>query len=229
MADVFITDYTTLRDAIAIYMAREGSTRFTDQTSLFVQLTEAEVNRRLRVSDQSIAFGIAFTAGDGVEALPSDFAGMRGLPNITTDFRGPLEYYAPAQFDFIITDPSARDIPAIFTIRANNLEVKPLPEEDVTITIYYYQKVPALTTSATTNWLVTNHPDIYLAGSMHHAHSRNSNAQKAGEWYAKFESGMESLEDADWNDRWSASPLISQPRTTEGAASYPRIRHRGRF
>lgn len=229
MVDVLITDYTSLRSVISQWMAREGSQRFTDQTSLFVQLAEAEINDRLRVADQTLKTTLTFAANSGTAALPADFGGLRGLPALPDTTLRPLDFFTPSDFDRVFRDPSLRDLPRIYTIRARNLEIKPIPSEETGITITYYRLVPALRSEVGgTNWLLDRNPDIYLAGGMHYAHSYNSNAERAGQWYAKFVGGMESLEDSDWNDRWSGSPIVSRPATIEGQPSYPRFRFQGR-
>jgi hypothetical protein len=229
MVDVLITDYTSLRSVVAQWMARENSARFVDQVPLFVQLTESKINNRLRVAEQSLKTTLTFAANSGTAALPADFGGLRGLPTDPGTTLRPLDYFVPSQFDSVFRDPELRDLPRIYTIRAQNMEIKPIPSEETSLTITYYRFVPALRGEVGgTNWLLDRNPDIYFAGSMHHAHAFQSNAERAGQWFTLFEAGMEALEDADWNDRWSGSPVISQPSVIEGAPAYPRFRFQGR-
>ena len=46
------------------------------------------------------------------------------------------------------------------------IEVYPSPDTSYTGEIIYYSKVPALSDSNTTNWLLTLSPDIYLYGTL---------------------------------------------------------------
>jgi len=42
----------------------------------------------------------------------------------------------------------------------------PSPDASYTATLTYYARIPALSVSATTNWLLTAHPDAYLYGAL---------------------------------------------------------------
>ena len=47
--------------------------------------------------------------------------------------------------------------------------VTPTPSGATSLSIDYYQRIPALTSSNTTNWLLTDHPHLYLYTSLLHA------------------------------------------------------------
>ena len=53
-----------------------------------------------------------------------------------------------------------------FTIEDTKLWFYPSLVAGDEIEILYYKSIPALTDSNTTNWLLTNYPDIYLWGCM---------------------------------------------------------------
>ena len=59
--------------------------------------------------------------------------------------------------------------PNVYTILGDNFRFAPTPDTTYTATINYYKAIDALSDSATTNYILTNHPGIYLYGSLYHA------------------------------------------------------------
>jgi hypothetical protein len=55
----------------------------------------------------------------------------------------------------------------MFSIIGSSLYVRPIGSGDVTL--FYYQTIPALE-SASTNWLMTARPDIYIYGTLAEAY-----------------------------------------------------------
>ena len=228
MADELIQTYTDLRDEIAAYLSRENKQSFTDRAPLFIQLCEAEINRRIDVSDQEITATLSFAIGDKSKDLPTDYGGLRGLPYMPNNSLRPLEFAVPSQFRTRYRDPALRDVPRIYTIQENKLFIKPVPDSAVDIEILYYQGVPALRSAGGgTNWLLDSHPDLYLKGSIYQAHLYTGASQKAAEWKILFEEAMDTLDLDDWNSRWAGSPLLSTPNKRESGRGYPRFRYQG--
>ena len=46
------------------------------------------------------------------------------------------------------------------------LELAPVPDAAYALKLYYYQKALPLSAERTTNWLLTNFPNLYLFGSL---------------------------------------------------------------
>jgi len=56
--------------------------------------------------------------------------------------------------------------PAYYAHSENQFEVFPTADGIYAAELLYYQKIPALADDATTNWLLSSYPDIYLYGSL---------------------------------------------------------------
>jgi hypothetical protein len=102
------------------------------------------------------------TPTSGVCALPSDYLQYRRVVE-TSSPRRDLDYIAPTSADQMYTSRSS-GLACHFTIVGASLYTFPLASNDIELT--YYGKVPALTSVATTNWLMTKRPDIYLRASL---------------------------------------------------------------
>src|SRR5262249_42740962 len=126
----------------------------------FIALFEAAANRRLRVRQQEAQATLTPSAGS--VALPSDYLAWRRV-TWTGSTPGELQYAHPSYLQAAYPS-SPSDVPRIFTIEGSTVKIRPL--EDTSLEFDYLQKIPALSDSATTNWLLTEHPDLYLFGSL---------------------------------------------------------------
>jgi len=56
-----------------------------------------------------------------------------------------------------------------YTIIDGAFELIPTPSNSVELTITYYAKIPALSSTQATNWLLTKAPDLYLYATLTNA------------------------------------------------------------
>jgi hypothetical protein len=95
--------------------------------------------------------------------------------------------------------------PEFYTLVDNTIRVNSIPEDEVEIS--YYVRIPALTDDAPTNWMLTNHPDVYLYGSLIHAEPYLKNDKRILTWKTMYEMALKQVEDADKKARWSGGTL----------------------
>jgi hypothetical protein len=194
------TTYAELLTEIAAYCTRTQDTAFTSTIPTFVLLFEARLNRTLYDRRKQTTATITMTGGEG--ALPSDFLALRrvtwqGDPKINLTYVKP-EYFASAYDDESGT-------PSVYTIEGSTITVRPSSDED--IEILYDQKVPALATNST-NWVLDNHPDLYLAGTLVEAHKFLKAPEAAVLWDGVTSATIDQILAADNNSR---GPLHIRP------------------
>lgn len=140
-------------------------TRFAPEYADYTILFEAAANRRLRVRPMEAVASLTTTNGE--VALPADYLLWRTIkPNAVT--RWPwdeLDYVHPAYFP--PTTVTIGTIPRLFTIEGGLFRARPIDDVNA-YEFHYYRKIPTITSGAdaTTNWLLTDHPDVYIAGVM---------------------------------------------------------------
>ncbi len=88
--------------------------------------------------------------------------------------------------------------------------VGPTPDASYTaaLDIYSFTGLSAL---ATTNWLITSHPDLYLYGSLAEAEPFIKDGNIVGYWQNRRDEGMDSLFGASMQARWGGSPMVMRP------------------
>ena len=182
-----IGTYTELQSAIGNWL---DHSLYSARAPEFISLFEASANRRLRVRQQETTAVITVTAGSG--NLPSDYLAWRQVISASAGVVADLEYdtskYLTALFPTVPSGP-----PTHFYIQGTQITVRPVPTSE-TIAMIYFAKVAALTDSATTNWLLTEHPDLYLFGSLVEAEMFGVDDERAPLWKARRDEIFDEIE-----------------------------------
>jgi hypothetical protein len=68
-----------------------------------------------------------------------------------------------------------------YVLTGTTLEIRPTPKEDYQFDLYYYQRLPSLSPTVTTNWLLTYFPTVYLRASLAQAYHwlKDADAEQA--------------------------------------------------
>lgn len=200
-------NYSEITSAVLAYSDR-SDVATTANFDVFLRMVEARVNRMLRNEEMCIEYDIPTVQDQAEYSLPSDYAGMRSISLETDGAIKPLFYLTPEGTDWKVDDESETDV-VYYTIRAKKLVLmKPPADADSNIRINYFKKVPELTSVASSNWLSEMHPDIYVAGLMVEVCSFVKNSDAANGWNQKFVAAMDECIAANWNDKWSGTPMF---------------------
>jgi hypothetical protein len=143
---------------------------------------------------QGSTFSNAYVSGGTIQgqsgqvALPADYLAWRRL-TWTGQTRTELGYVHPGYFQAAYPSQPT-DTPRIFTIEGSTLKVMPL--SGTPLEFDYYQVIPSLA-GASTNWLMSAHPDIYLFGSLVEAEMFGVNDERAPSWKARRDEIFEEI------------------------------------
>lgn len=154
-----ITDLSSLRAALASRIDRSDQSGAIDEA---IDAATMWMSREFRLFDQE-ARTTAAGVTDEFTVLPSDYNGMKTL---TVDGK-PAEYY-PLELFQKVKDTTLVPPKPIYTIVDGRLQILPAPSagSPVTLVMVYTTRMDELTSGGSTNWLLTNHPDIYEAAAM---------------------------------------------------------------
>lgn len=184
-----ITNYTELKASVADWLNRED---LTTQIPDFITFCEARLNRTLRVREMLTRRRTV--TSNGFIALPTDYLEtyQLQLPSNATNTPDPLTYIGPnevAQFKAVSMTGKTR----YYTIIDGAFELIPTPSSSVELTITYYAKIPALTSSNATNWLLTKAPDLYLYATLANAAPYLNNDERIPVWSQLASSAFDEL------------------------------------
>jgi hypothetical protein len=159
-----IANYSDLKTAILEWQERTGDTALTSRAADLITLAEAKLNRDLPLRMMRVNTTLTATASSRSITLPTDFAEPVRLRNTTSGYEGDLK---PVDADSINYSPDT-GTPYEWCINESSIDFEVLADAAYTFQFRYRKKF-ALSDIATTNWLLTNAPDIYLFESLKHA------------------------------------------------------------
>ena len=208
-----IGDWRTLVNSVRSWLNRSEEDLSDTQVTEFIALAEAKFNRVLRVS----AMEEVSTAllNDGNNDLPSNFLSMRGF------YIGREALDAMTPTDMVATYGDCVGIPTAYTILDANprkVRLAPQPGVDTRVTLIYYSKIEGVSENNPDNWLLNDHPDIYLWGTLLCAEAYIADDERVAGWENALDKAISQLIISDNQDKFGASPLVPRgQRMARGA------------
>ena len=188
-----ISNYTDLQSSIASWLVR------TDLTAVipdFITLAEGRIARDLRLRRQVTSVNLSTVASTQTVALPSDFLEAENL-SITSGYPpGALSVVTPEILDRTFPNNILAGQPVVYAIIGDNLAFGPTPDAVYTVKLQYYQRFTALSTAGT-NWLLTNHPSLYLNACLVEGHAYLHDEAKARAYNERYAADVETLQTTD--------------------------------
>jgi hypothetical protein len=192
-----VTSTATLSTFQEVNVANVGGTTEANGSWIITVVDGIAINLRGSTFTNAYTSGGTVTAQSGFATLPSDYLAWRRV-TWTGSTRTELGYVHPSYLQAAYPSQPA-DVPRIFTIEGSTLKVMPL--SGTPLEFDYYQAIPSLV-SASTNWLMTAHPDLYLFGSMCEAEAFGVN-ERMPMWKARRD---EIFEEIIMRDRQTRGP-----------------------
>jgi len=204
-------NYDEVKELALAYADREKDTEILAKIDLFIRVTEARVNRVLKVQKMSVRTQIMTVLDQEYYGLPLDFSGLRDIEIRTDDTaqdRITLQYLSPEQMnDAAKRGATSKKI--FYNIIANQLQIYPTQDSKL-LELVYYSKVPALNSVDATNWMSLDNPDVYLFGIMVEISAFVKDAAAAQLWDTRFVAAMEEIHHDDKLTRWSGTSLYTK-------------------
>ena len=196
-----------LKTAVGNWLDRDDATTVA-RIPEFIELAEANFNRVIRQPDM-ITKDDSFSISGRYTTLPTD---TLEIVRIVLDLTPVvvLEYMTPEELSERRVSLTGGGKPYYFTTvggSTNQLEVLRSPDSTYTASIIYYTRIAALTDAATTNWLLTNHPDIYLFGTLVEADPYLKNDERMPMWTSRLDKALNDLRLQGQRERHTASGL----------------------
>jgi len=206
-----LSTYAELKTGIANWLNR---TDLTDEIADdFIKLTEADFNAKLRIRQMEQIDSI--TIDSETETVPTGFIAVRSFYILSSSVKYPLEYITPANM-FETRGGSRTGKPRAYTIESDNetetFRFGPSPDTSYTGYLSYYKAISPLSVSNTSNWMLANHPAVYLYGSLFHAANflGGIDPQQVQNWLAMYSTSMERCENNDKQDSYGGAPVVQR-------------------
>jgi hypothetical protein len=178
-----------------------------------IGLAERRLTRLLNVPEMEAT--TTLDASAATIDLPPDFREAR---ECTLDIspRAVIEPTALATLRLLF--PSTRiGQPQVYAISGSSLVIAPSPDAAYAIRLVYKQAIPALSDGNPTNWLLTKHPDLYVAASLAMAEFRGWNDGRLPMLKAWYDELIEEVNAAGLRARRAGGPIRMRTTVTDGS------------
>lgn len=167
-----IADYASLQTAIATTLHRNDLTAL---IPVFIADAEERIYNDIRIQAMEASYSQAIASG--VVAIPAGFLEWKFL------YVDSAHKLTRKSAEWIYTNyptRAAEGTPVFFAREGGSLIFGPYPTDGLTVKGLYYKRLPALSDSNTTNWLIENAPDLlrYAALTEAAVHTRDADAHQ---------------------------------------------------
>jgi hypothetical protein len=209
-----VTTYAQLQADVAAWTAR---TDIAAVIPSFIRLGEAEIGRVVRALEQETDLLMNCTSPAYSCALPDGFLGFKHV-FVSGASEPRTQYVPPTQFHELNLRP--RDAFAdsfgtalLYTIESNVIKVnRPAgSSEPIVLDTSYVKKFATLDNTNTTNWLLTNHYDVYIWAALKEAWDYVDETEMVAKYQAKFDRVVAQLTALETAKRRASGPLVSRP------------------
>lgn len=192
--------YANLQTAIASTVNRDDLTAVIPD---WIALAEADHNRVLRHWRMETRTTLNLTA-EYVD-LPSDWLEVVRLDYNASDGDRHLRLVPPRVI-------AARGVyagePTMFCLSGSQIRLWPIPASG-TADLLYFQKIPALSSSNTSNWLLAEAPGAYLYGALIHSAPYLQEDDRVATWGQLYAAEVDALQNAGKRAGWTSGMRLS--------------------
>lgn len=209
-----LSNYDELKAEVAALVSRSDLTSSSTAMDSFLAQAEAYINRNLRIIRGTKDTTLTSTAGQPTIDLPDDFLDIRSLEFDSTPHK--ITYLPDAAFQnkSIVSSISK---PTFYTLVFDDqndrwqLRLGSVPAGEYSMSLKYYYKVPALSSSNVTNWLLNYHPQVYLDGALYFAFKRYRNKDMINFYGAEFKGAIDTLNSENRRTMFGGTAPRTQP------------------
>jgi len=196
--------YTNLKTTIANYLNRSDLTAYLGD---FITLTEARLNRELRVREMvNTDTSITTVAGTQSYALPTGYVEATTVIYQSDPYRT-LIFINNSDFYNKYNISQSRGKPTHFTILGTNILLGVAPDSATTLQINYYKSLSSLSDDNTTNTILTNYPELYLYGSLAESAPFIMQDERINTWAGLYKEALKNANETSSRGSTTSSPL----------------------
>ena len=187
-----LSTYTDLQTSIANWLVRSDLTAVIPD---FITLAEERIARDLRLRKQVTNTTLSTVAGTQTVTLPADFLEIENIGISSTTPQAALSVVTPEIMDRRYPAGYATGQPVVYSLLGDTIQFGPTPDAVYTISLDYYQRLNIAV--STTNWLLTNHPGVYLNACLVEANAYLLDADRAQAYDARYRAAVDALQTTD--------------------------------
>jgi hypothetical protein len=201
---------------ISLAYADRTDSAVVTRIDLFMRMVESRINRLLVIEDMSIRYVFPEpNPTNGRYNLPSDFSAIRDIAIVNsldiTD-RDTLALINPEQMNTATNTVNIdNSLKHFYQILNNQLVVQPIVVDGSHfLEIVYYGNIVPISLTNETNWISSNHPDLYINGILVEINAFVKDPEATALWDGRFRQVIDELGKADNLLVYSGTPLVTR-------------------
>ncbi|BDC37916.1 hypothetical protein [Paraburkholderia terrae] len=214
-----ITTYTELTATIADFLNRQD---LTDAIPSFIAMAEDAVNSddRFRVmagvtrSQATIDGSQTDNFGQYFLPVPQDYVSMLDLRLMELPPPSRLDMVTMTQMEDLRQTLSNGSSPRYYAVAGGTMEILPAPApgSEYTMQMVYYGKLPPLSPTNPSNWLLNMNPSVYLYGALIHSAPYLKDDERISVWAGMYNNLAENINASDGRAQFSGSTMKIRTR-----------------
>lgn len=183
-----ITDYQSLQDSIADWLIR---TDLSAVIPTFIQNAESALRRDPRVRNLR---STPFQVDSEEEPVPNGFVSLESLYIDGPTFFGEVDIMSAGELAEVNRrrGGTAR-VPKAAAFIGSVIRFAPPPDALYTFRMTYWETITRLVNPSDTNWLLDDHSDVYLYGSLVHSAPYLRDDTRVASWRQEYDRALEEL------------------------------------
>lgn len=170
-----------------------------------IRRTELRLQRRMRVTQMEGETTGSFSTSADYITKPADFLAVK-LFYVSGD---PIQIMPSSTLTQLYTEfPTAgTGKPQKHSVSGSKIYARPTPDSAYDYKLFYFQKIPQLTDSNTTNWLLEECEDAYLYGACLELTPHLAEDERIQVWKGALDEAIADITGAELLARYSGVPL----------------------
>ena len=189
-----LATYNDLKASVADWLHRADLSAIIPD---LITIAEMRMNSDVVSRDMEATTTLYTVAGQKTVAMPTDVVESRRLMISSTDPKRLLDYISPEKL--VQNYPySTQTMPEVYAVIGNNFELAPVPDAVYTLEYTYRQRIPSLSASNTTNWLLTKWPNAYLYATLCASAPYLGQDARVQVWEQQYQNAIQNINSVDW-------------------------------
>ena len=188
-----MTTYAELVQNIKDFMEDDG-TEFSNEIDKFIDLAELRISRDVIKPEFKRKVTSAFSANDPFLTMPTDLVTLEHLQVINSNVRTLLLLKSDEFITEYWPNRTSTGVPKYYTyFDTSTIYVAPTPSSNLSIELSYKRRLPALSSSNTSNWTSINAADALLYACLIEASVFNRNYNLQDRYTAMYQQAVKAI------------------------------------
>jgi hypothetical protein len=188
-----MTTYAELVQNIKDFMEDDG-TEFSNEIDKFIDLAELRISRDIITPEFKRKVTSAFSANDPFLTMPTDLVTLEHLQVINSNVRTLLLLKSDEFITEYWPNRTSTGVPKYYTyFDTSTIYVAPTPSSNLSIELSYKRRLPALSSSNTSNWTSINAADALLYACLIEATVFNRNYNLQDRYTAMYQQAVKAI------------------------------------